>query len=207
MFNTYSVPQKRERGRTRNEKLIVHVFSVISFVRFRCSTHDRKESSFHINELYAVYLRPACLRPFIYIYREEGGKTIECRSKSGFNPDIGPILELKCDEGDGEPPLSTIKRRSHTGVVKKRVASLDGYTCWCRGIYDAGGFTPRTTRFLRPLWETDCCDSLLAEIEVGGIERSNWGSSLVRFWYKWGLDRSRQVSANAHLRFVSMHVN
>lgn len=29
MFNTHSVPRKRERGRTRSEKLIVHVFSVI----------------------------------------------------------------------------------------------------------------------------------------------------------------------------------
>lgn len=52
-------------------------------------------------------------------------------------PDIGPILELKCErergDGGGELPLSTIKgsfkRRSHTGVVKSRVPSLDGYTC------------------------------------------------------------------------------
>lgn len=40
----------------------------------------------------------AFVHSYIYIYREEGGKTIECRFKSGFNPDIGPILELKCDE-------------------------------------------------------------------------------------------------------------
>lgn len=76
-------------------------------------------------------------------------ETIECRSNSGFNPDIGPILQLKCErerERERELALSTIKgsffkRRSHTGVVKRRVRKASMATpVDAQGIYDARGF-------------------------------------------------------------------
>ena len=38
-------------------------------------------------------------------------ETIECRSNSGFNPDIGPILQLKCERERERERESWLYRR------------------------------------------------------------------------------------------------
>lgn len=170
---------------------------------------EGRRFSFHINGLYAVYLYSYTL----YISRpttgmQGRGKTIECRSNSGFIPISGRFLNwnVRGNEGDGggKLPLSTIKgsfkRRSHTGVVKSRVPSLDGYTCWCQGIYDAGGFegfflplegvetrffaSTMRDRLLRLFVGQDWSREVGLKEVIGVLGSS---LSLVRFWYKWGL--------------------
>lgn len=105
-------------------------------------------------------------------------------------------------ERERELALSTIKgsffkRRSHTGVVKRRVRKASMATpVDAQGIYDARGFEG----FFYPSYGVFCvhyerqiaatlCWIRLKQGGGVGIERSNWGvatgeSSLVRFWYK-----------------------